>query len=346
MSNDIFVPSFEEVQRKVEEYQTTIMALCALCRIVNEELQIGENHLDFHSSCGRKMDTSSNNRVHPNNTATPDLVIQKGDDWGMVVEAKRSMPKNENDRWRDTVDQLIKYDDTLKGWWTNNEQIPSANLALLVDSDRSIEFSRYLDSLITNKTIESFQNPTSIIEFYRKQEVNQFLHIRKIWGVVEPQEFTQKLETGKSINVEVLVDKQKFYDQEPEIVEYVMVLLWQNVFTELYRNSKFDDLTKVWLIEVDLDKLTEELQKLYGNKSNEPRERTYPRKKWIQKALDAFILLNLATHTSKKNVYEIKFKKLRGGDLFQRFYRHREIAAKKKTKTITIQPELFSKSEY
>jgi hypothetical protein len=342
MLNDNTVPSFDDVRRKVEEYETTIMALRAICKIITDHHKIDSPTVTCHSSYGRKMHTSSTNRIHPNNTATPDTVIQVGNDWGMVVEAKRTLPQNNNDRWHETVDQLRKYDDELLGWWTPNENIGLSNVALLVDVDRSIDFSMYIQSLIDGNQIEPFQNPTAVIEFFKKQEVKQFLHVRQVWGCIEPQKLSKKLESGKSISVEGLIDSQRFYDQEPEAVEYTMVLLWQTIFTERYLDAPYDEKSKTWIIEVDLDELTEYLQKLYGSKSNEPRERTFPRKKWIQKALEAFVLLNLASRSSGKNKYTIKFKKLRGGDIFQRFYKHREILKNKNAKNTPHQPELFS----
>jgi len=346
MSNENTIPSFDDVRRKVEEYETTIMALRALCNIIIDFHQSDKQQRESRVSYGRRMDTSTSNKIHPNNNATPDAIIQIGDDWGMIVEAKRTMPKNENNRWRDTVDQMRKYDDTLHGWWTKDGLLTASNLALLVDSDRSIDFSRYIQSLINGNDIEQFQNPTGIYEFYKKQEVKQFLHIRKIWGSAEPQNLNRKMESGKSVSVEGLIEGQRFYDQEPEAVEYIMVLLWQIVFTERYLVSKFDEYSKVWLVEVELDELTEYLQNLYGNKSNEARERTYPKKKWIQKALEAFLIMGLADRTSKKDVYKIKFKKLKGVDLFQRFYKHREIAVKQRSKKGPNQPELFATSIY
>lgn len=341
MPNESDIPDVDEIRQKIEEYETTIMGLRALCKVISDHYRADNPTTPLRTSFGRRMTTSSANRVHPNNSATPDTVIQIEDDWGMVVEAKRTMPQNKNDRWRDTVDQLRKYDDNLLGWWTPSGELIPANITLLIDVDRSIDFSRYVQSLIDNGEITAFQNPTSIIEFFKKQEVKQFLHVRQVWGRLEPINLSQKLEGGKSISVEGLIDGQRFYDQEPEAVEYTMVLLWQTVFTERYIGAKFDESAKVWLIDVDLDELTESLQKLYGQKSNEARERTFPRKKWIQKALDAFVLLDFAFHLEGKNKYVVKFKRLRGGDLFQRFYRHRISAKRKDAPTNFGQLELF-----
>lgn len=329
--NDLTI---DEIRKKVEEYETTIMALQAFSKTIQDFYNIKDVKAKEFVSYGRKMDTSSSNRIHPNNTATPDTVIQIGDDWGIVIEAKRTMPRNENERWKETVNQIQKYDDDLVGWWTKDGRIKSSNIALLIDVDRSIDFANYLQDLVDSKEITQFEKPTAIVEFFKKQEVKQFLHVREVWGNLEPKELSRRLKSGKSIPVEGLIDNKRFYDQEPSVVEYTMVLLWQVVFTERYLNSDFDEISKNWLIKVDLDELTEYLQKLYGSKSNEERERTYPRRKWIKKALDAFVRLDLAKFDKTNENYTIKFRRLQRGDIFLRFSKHRIINPKNPVKPV------------
>jgi hypothetical protein len=329
MSNNKVFPAIDDVREKVEEYETTIMALQAISQIIISKYPIEKNSKKINVSIGRMMSTSNTNRIKPANSVTPDIIIQIGDAWGMVGEVKRSMPLNLDDRWKNTVKQIEKYDDTLQGWWTQTGNLSESNVALLIEVDRSVEFSRYLQSLIDAKEIQDFNNPTSIIEFFKKQEVKQFLHIRKIWGKIIPSDLQDFLESGKSISVEGLIDRQRFYDSEPEVVEYTMVLLWQNVFNKLRMDSKFDENQKAWLIEINSGELTEYLQKLYGNMATEHRERTFPRKKWIVKALNAFVELGLATSTQDRDIFIIKFRKLSRGDIFEKFYKHRNIKSKK-----------------
>jgi len=332
--------SLDDVRRKHEEYETTVMAIQAISRIINRFYIESQNSSATKISFGRKMDTSDANKVHPNNFVTPDIVIQFGDSWGMVAEAKRTMPRNHDNQWRNTVSQIEKYDDHLKGWWTGDGYLLESNIVLLIDVDRSIDFSHYLQALINDGQIESFSQPTAIIEFFKKQEVKQFLRIRKVWGTIKPTELQDLLSSGKSISVEGLVDSQKFYDHEPDAVEYTMILLWQTVFTERKVNSIFDEKSKTWLIVVDLDELTDYLQKLYGHRSNEHRERTFPRRQWIKKAVDAFVTLGYATRKDK-NTYIIKFKKLTKGDIFEKFYRHRLLESKLKGEKNIEQLALF-----
>ena len=73
-----------------------------------------------HFGFGRRMDTSVNNPVIPSSTVTPDLVAQKAEDFGIVAEIKRSLSSDPT-TWTQHIDQIRKYDDRLKGWWTNTE---------------------------------------------------------------------------------------------------------------------------------------------------------------------------------------------------------------------------------
>ena len=335
-------PSLEDVIQKIEDYGTTILAIQAFQRIA--ETFFEQNHPDqpVLSCIGRVMTTSENNHISQNNKVTPDLVIQVGSKFGFVIEAKKSLPKNSDNQWKQTITQLEKYDDNLQGWWTEEGYFPIFNLTLLIEVDRSIDFSRYFQSLIDNGEIENFYRPISIIEFFKKQEVKQFLRIRKVWGNLIPSTFQTKLESGISVPVEGLIDSLKYYDNEPE-VEYTMVLLWQDVFNERRQDESFDEISKSWPLFINIDELTEYLQKLYGNKSSISRERTFPRRKWIIKALDAFVVLNYAKKDLTSNNYVVYFKKFRGGDIFKRFYNFRLISKKDLVTTNSIQLELFQK---
>jgi hypothetical protein len=69
------------------------------------------------------------------------LVARKRQGW----TAKKSLPQNNNDNWRDVVDQLLKYDDDLTGWWTDNEFISVSCPVLLLHISRSADFGMYLN---------------------------------------------------------------------------------------------------------------------------------------------------------------------------------------------------------
>lgn len=339
-NNQLNIPPLEDIRQKIEDYETTILAIQAFQRVVNTYIEQSQPNQTINFCIGRGMTTSEKNRVKVNNKVTPDLVIQVGSSFGFVIEAKKSLPRNSNNRWRQTISQLEKYDDDLKGWWTKNGCLPTFNLTLLIDVDRSIDFSRYIQGLIDNGDVEQFNKPISIIEFFKKQEVKQFLRIRQVWGNLNPLSLQKQLESGKSVPIEGLIDSLKYYDNEPE-VEYTMVLLWQHVFNERRQDESFDEISKSWLIEINVDEITEYLQNLYGNKTNIPRERTFPRKKWIIKALDAFVTINLAKKSQPPNGYIVYFKKFRGGDIFKRFYHFRLINEKEINKSKSIQLELF-----
>ena len=144
LNNQLNIPPLEDVRQKIEDYETTILAIRAFQRVVNTYIEQSQPNQITHFCIGRGMTTSDKNRVKVNNKVTPDLVIQVGNAFGFVLEAKKSLPRNSNNRWRQTISQLEKYDDNLKGWWTKNGCLPTFNLTLLIDVDRSIDFARYI----------------------------------------------------------------------------------------------------------------------------------------------------------------------------------------------------------
>jgi len=56
---------------------------------------------------GRRMATSTENRISPSNVVTPDCVVQFQESQGLVAEAKLGLPRNE-EIWDDDIKQLGK----------------------------------------------------------------------------------------------------------------------------------------------------------------------------------------------------------------------------------------------
>ena len=338
-NNDL---SLEDVQKKIEDYRTTIQALEAFISLVTWDPGTKEQIPGSRYSIGRRMETSSKNRISPNTSVTPDSVIQRSSNLGYVVEAKKSLPHNKNDNWRDVVDQLLKYDDDLIGWWTDNELISLACPLLLLHISRSADFGMYLSSLITGSKL-NFLRPVSIVEFNRSNEVKEFLFLRLHWGSIEDSTVSKVLSSGCSIPIESVLanpiyGEKKFYDSPP-IPEHTMTILWQDIFTELKQRVEYDQKAKVYPLEVNAESLTLELQKLFGAVGNEPRQITYPRVEWIREALDCFVMLKLAKKLDDNGNYLILFKLLRH-NLVELFRKWREAAddieADKKEKQLPL----------
>ncbi|MBE0410774.1 MAG: hypothetical protein IBX69_13705 [Anaerolineales bacterium] len=322
-TNSETIINIEDIKQNIENYRTTIHALQALVSIVTWDKSDNQILEGAQTSFGRRMDTSPNNRIMPDHYVTPDIVIQRTQNLGYVVEAKKSLPVNQ-DYWQKTVFQLLKYDDDLLGWWTNDELMETTCLILLLHQPRSFDFRKYLEDYLDKESIE-FKNKCSIVEFNRSSEVKEFIFLRKYWGSICDESISSGLESGKDVPVEkVLVSygEKKFYDSEP-IIEYIMVILWQDLFTDMKTGVEYNEAHKAWLLNINIDDLTVELQKLFGSESNEYREIKYPKTSWVRKAMDAFVKIKLAKKANNGKDYKVLFKYLHG-DPIEKFSKHRE----------------------
>lgn len=311
------------VLRLIEDYTTTIQALQSLISFVTWDTTLEEPLEGSNISIGRKMDTSEANHVSPNTVVTPDAVIQRDAIVGYVVEAKKSLPL-EKDHWRSVVDQLLKYDDDLTGWWTDNERLEKCCIVLLIEISRSASFANYLESVLEAEDLE-FGSPFSIVEFTRSPEVREFIFIRKNSGDFLPSDLSLRLEEGSKIPIEDVVATYgdlKFYDSEP-VLEYTMQILWQVLFNEQRVEVDYDEEERAYLLHVNVENLSHDLQKLYGSSGSESRGVAFPQIQWVQKAMEAFVALNLAQRANPPHDYVVLFRRIQG-DVLERFVKHRQ----------------------
>lgn len=326
----------EAILQLIEDYTTTIHALQSFISFATWDKSAAKPLATSKSSLGRRMDTSPDNSISPNSVVTPDAVIQRDEGLGYVVEAKKSLPRNQ-DYWRAIVTQLQKYDDELAGWWNEGEMIHTCCIVLLIEISRAGAFSRYWASLEEGEGL-NFNNPVSIVEFTRSPEVRQFIFIRKNRGDIEPDDLSRRLEDGCKVPSEDVIasyGEKKFYDSEP-VTEHTMEILWQVLFNEMKSEKDYDEQDRAWLLPVNLNDLTEDLQRLYGSTGSEPRRVAFPRVQWVRNAMDAFVSLELAQKVDDSQYYVVYFKKIRG-DVLERFVKHREAKPGKRRETYAEQ---------
>ena len=305
----------------IDNYEATVLGLEGLRRALTYRSKIIVPHT---WSLGRRMTPSTTGLPD----VTPDAVLQMDDSRGYVIEAKRNMSSHQ-DQWEGALEQIFKYDDPLTGWWTPTETIPTANVAILVWNKFIRKFIRFLERTLRDSG-RSFTSAVALIEFSRVQESEEVFFYRRDWGRLDDPAIADTLDEGITVPLTVIValgEKQyRFCDSAPE-PEYIMAILWQNVFNSRLPDVEFDKKLRAWPIEVTVPDLAAELQRLFGSEGRRPRERTFPREAWVRVALDAFVKLRLAEHIEDDR-YLIHFKTdLRippGSDLIARFARHRD----------------------
>jgi hypothetical protein len=305
------------IKYEAEYYRTTIVALSIFSDLLKQGNPLAQ------SSFGRKMTTSENNNISKNNDQTPDLVVQVSESEGYVCEAKATMSKNDNG-WIDHVQQLQRYDDDLMGWWTTDQKLKNvSNTILLVDYEKSIKFR----NLVVNKIAKEelvFKNPVGFVGFAQQSSPVESLVFSLDWGNIYNRKIHTELSERKRVPLEDYIatqDRKKFSDTQPP-VEYVMEVLWTHLFNEMSINVEYGIKIKSWPIPVNINDLTKELQRAYGQQSSGEREVCFPQSKWIRNALDHFEVIGLAIKVDVEK-YIVYYKHLRG-DLFEKFYSARK----------------------
>jgi len=315
----------KEIRTRIDSYMSTLLGLQAFRKAIawrNYEV------VGHHASYGRRMTPSKDNAAGADSDLTPDLVVQILTNLGYVVEAKRSLPRNQ-DHWHHAIEQVRKYDDNLTGWWTDDELIRTSNVVVLIWTKLLREFASFIESAMRRDGFR-FHGPVSLVEFSLLLEMRPNVFLRQMWGDVQDPDIAENLQRGIPIPIDLIVGAQdrplKFYD-DPPVTEHTMVILWNDIFSNSRLDVEFDSAQKVWPIEVTVDELAIELQRLYGSSGEGARERTFPRRSWVRDALEAFTKLGLAERLDDQGRYCIKYKTTlrtgESGDLVNHFAKHR-----------------------
>lgn len=335
----------DEINKSCGNYLDTVHAL--LCFI---SLVCWERTPEPYFSFGRRMHTSPQNRIKKEEEVTPDAVIQLTNNLGLIIETKVSLPENAS-FWRKEADQIIKYDDNLKGWWTTDEYITDYNVVVLIEITKSLKFKSYLLELQANGEI-TLGDVICGISFVRTQRLTEQIYFQPLWGRTKDSVLSSKLENGMPIpleKVKVSYGNIKFYDHEPD-VEHLVVVMWNDVFITKKDPSNFDPETKRHLISVEVNALAHELQRSFGciairrtpadTQHEQHREVEFPKISWVRRALDFLTTIGYAKRRSE-NEYTVLYRLIRK-DLIEYFASKR--IKEKKRKPEEKEPTLFDES--
>lgn len=291
-----------DIITKIDNYEFACINIVAFDKIFID--------LAIKTYQGKKLKTSSNNKIHPNGTVTPDLVFESNKHslkYKAVNEIKSWLPLNQK-YWIDTAKQLKKYDDELSQWeFADNFK---HDIMLTVDPEFSHRFQTY-----TNQLDEQYKIKRHfiILESSRKERRNTSIFIKKQSGTISNNKLDKKLSDGMSIPLHAIVkdiDRIKFYDSEPPIT-YMMFILWDHIFSKFATKNKKDrdDLNhgKIVRISLEIDDVKIMLQKFTHDTNPNCIQIG-----WIFNALNQFVHINMAERIPNSNKFTIKFKKLKG----------------------------------
>ena len=283
-----------EIRESIDNYRGTIMSLLAFANEARWNKKKGQFIEGSQFSLGRAMNTSDQNRVSPKERVTPDLIVQRTSDYGIVCEAKTCLPplsdkKETLARYEECVEQIAKYDDDLQGWLTEDERIPVHDLVLLVDQTRGVPMKRFVQS---HSLVATLGRKFAVVSTARTSQLDDFVNLRKEYGSLTETTLDQSLEDVCSVSIkhlEGLLAKLKFYDAPPPTPVYTVQILWDHVFLTLADPDVIDAEAKHCEIEVDSTRLCELLQKLYGTTGVDSRDCRIPDKVWVEEALDFLV---------------------------------------------------------
>ena len=233
-------------------------------------------------------------------------------------EITNSLTEN-NDYWTEKLQQVRKYDDSLLGWWTKDEALPSHDVALLVPQSRAVRVGDILTKeKKSKKGTLKFKRPTALIGFHRHSGASkEFVNLMKFFGDLSDTDLSERLRHGIPVPQDILVKvygDRKFADSEPPMA-YVLQLMWDNVFPSYLSEFPVDAANKGRiLLTVKVEKISEDMQNNYGFKVEDARGTEVPARVWIKKALEHLVIFGMAARVDEKT-YQVQYRTVRGDHL-------------------------------
>lgn len=278
---------------------------------------------------GRRLTTSTNNKVSPSTDVTPDCTIQCNPSQGIVAEAKLGLPRNP-DHWEGDFEQLLKYDDELVGWWNAGETIDRHDIVALVPIERAVPFTDNLQTFLQSNR-RKFERKTSVVGFFKKSGVKDFVGLKKEWGSLSDSKLDSELRKTKLIAFDILLiayRDRKFVDSEPPLV-YLLQIIWDYILTVYAAREHGDNPSGSRTLNVTVDQIADEIRQNYGFPSTGGRSPEIPKTKWVTKALNALVDFGMAKRI-KQDHYEVIYKRSSQDTLKKFGYKLFKLEAKKR----------------
>lgn len=291
---------------------------------------------DVEYGLGRRMQTSTENRVSKNTVVTPDCVVQSAGRQGVVAEAKLSLPQDV-DAWDGSFRQLVKYDDVLKGWWTADELIDSHDVVALVPLSRAVKFADRLNEQISAGTLR-FERKISVVGFFKTTRAKTFIALKKETGEVSDSTISQRLRNVVEVPWDAILlnyGDRKFLDSEPP-PEYMLQVVWDYILTAMASERPNDAGKNYVSVPVDVRDITQRLQQYFGFPSSGARSVEIPKLSWVRKAFETMVECDLCLRTpGNRDAYVVHYRRPRKDTL--KFFGER-VAKLRKRKKSAIPP--------
>ncbi|MGH7466986.1 MAG: hypothetical protein ACRENP_03275 [Longimicrobiales bacterium] len=333
-----------EIQKYLDEindYLETVYALHALALSAAWDEKARVVRATSKWSVPRRMHTSA-----PVKVVTPDAVVQVGDAYGLVAEAKHNFASKNSGT---LAVQLETYDRNLTGWWTADETIARYDLVLLVHLFTSVAAVETFKQWQADG--KPFSNRLSIIEFGNTSTGQTWFLLRRVAGQLSDRVHDEHLRLGKKLGGPVLgriISKFKFTEQKPPLIHKLHLI--HDYILPLYpRDEAFEAATgkKALSIRVTITDLRKRLKNQFCQEPTDARCFQLPKRAWVVEAMETFVRIGVAKREAgRMAAYRVALRKPRGKDtivyLAERLIRAREAA---KPNADPAQRQLFPPSE-
>lgn len=309
----------DSLRDQIDNYFQTIHALIGFMHFFRYDREQRSFNNDVISFQGWRLEPSDEKKIKDNGEevkfVTPDLGIVYKKDRGVLAEAKVAFPLNE-EYWMRPFEQLMSYDDDLKGWPTQSGKIKNHDIVLLIHQERTGQVIRFYTNR-AGKDIK-IERPFIIVQFNRSDGRRQYYFFHKQFGELSSKAVNDRLIDGERVPMDIFViiyAMIKLYDAEPPI-PYMIQLIWENIVAPiLSENPKFPELRKKQKLEItlEIDRIVDELRDGFTFHSLHPytlgRKPQIPQRGWVIKACDCMVKFKEAEWVDGKKAIKIYFQR-------------------------------------
>lgn len=307
----------EEMKDKIDNYIQTIQALIGFMNFYRYDDDKRITREDVIIFQGWRLD----HEIEPGSESaiqyvTPDLGILYAHEQGVLAEAKKSFPRNQ-ENWSDDFKQLMAYDSDLLGWPCEGEKIAQHDIVLLLDQTRGAAIKIFYES--KEGTEIKFKRPFIIIQFNRRVNRKHSIFFQIIKGSLSERKLSERLIIGVPVPMDLFIDiysEIKLYDDRPPL-PYLIELIWTNIVLEkAVADPKFEKLkinSKIGVI-LDVDDIVQELNEGFTFRSvckmDSVRQQKIPRRAWVADACEELVRIGEAEWIdSERKKVKIFFRK-------------------------------------
>jgi hypothetical protein len=276
----------QRLKEDMNYYAQSLLALKGLAHEFAWDDASRELRADVSIWFGRKMD------VTESNFKTPDLIVQLSPKYGVVADAKITVPK-EDAHLQELLKKLTPYTRRLKGWDTGDGHITNHDFLVVVHQARGNRVARIAKNMIDEGTL-SFERPFGLIKFNINDQAKSYLALELVYGSISDVQKQSKFCDTVMIELAYIAQNPdhehvRLYDAEPP-TPYLMDMIHEWLLQTLTeQETETKAVSGEVLKRIDLTTLREGISEFYGPGHTGERVPEIPQKKWVKRAVSQFV---------------------------------------------------------